>query len=263
MAPESFFRRIGVDGPLEPTLETLARLQRAFLLSVPFENLDIHLGRPISLDPEKIRQKIVGQNRGGFGYECNILFQAALRNLGFQVNFLSARMAIGPEYGPEFDHMVLLVSVGDGDYLVDVGNGQSARTPHRLGVDEESEAEGIRYRIGFAHEHPALLQKMPGMGWEPRFLFDTAARHAGEFEAMCRYHQSSADSHFTRRRFVTIATADGRVTLAGCHLRIHAGETRTEMTLTGEEDYVETLRTHFGILGISFSSPKTGSGLGI
>jgi len=263
MAGGSVLRRIGVDGPLDSTLETLTRLQREFLLRVPFENLDIHLGRPISLDPERIRQKIVGQDRGGFCYECNILFSVALRDIGFEVRLLSARMATGPEVGPEFDHMVLLVSLEGDEYLVDVGNGRSARAPHRLGSDTESTAEGICYRIGRTHGHPALMERKPGADWEPRFLFDTTARRAADFEAMCRYHQSSPDSHFTRQRFVTIATTDGRVTLAGNHLSIHGGGTTTERTLAGEEDYAVALGTHFGITGVSFSSRKMGSGFEI
>ena len=261
MTAESLFRRMGVDRPLDPTLGTLSRLQEAFLLRIPFENLDIHLGRPISLDPERIRHKIVDRNRGGFCYECNILFHAALRDLGFEVDFLSARMATGPDVGPEFDHMVLLVSVEGIDYLVDVGNGQSARTPHRLGAPTENRAEGIGYRMGRAQGHPALMEKKSGSDWAPRFLFDTTARDVADFETMCRYHQTSPDSHFTRQRFVTMATADGRMTLAGRHLSIHAGGTTTERTLSGEEDYAIALRTHFGIDGLSFSNAKTGSSL--
>ena len=88
-------RRIGYSGPAEPTLFTLRALQMAFLLKVPFENLDIHLGRQIKLSSESIYEKIVTRKRGGFCYECNILFFDLLRAFGFQVEYLSARMVQG------------------------------------------------------------------------------------------------------------------------------------------------------------------------
>jgi N-hydroxyarylamine O-acetyltransferase len=86
------FKTIGYIGPTEPNLSTLQALQRAFLLKVPFENLEIHLDRQINLSSENIYEKIVSKRRGGFCYECNILFFNLLNELGFQVEYLSARM---------------------------------------------------------------------------------------------------------------------------------------------------------------------------
>ena len=123
-----FLQRLRYQGSRAPTLQTLRALQRAFLLSVPFENLDIHLGREIRLEPQALYDKIVGRRRGGFCYECNGLFRELLRALGFEAEFLSARMSLHGRLGPEFDHIVLRVAF-DRDYVVDVGNGQSCREP--------------------------------------------------------------------------------------------------------------------------------------
>jgi len=98
------------------------------MLTVPFENLDIHLGRKLSLYPERIYDKIVTKKRGGFCYECNILFYELLSSLGFRVEYLSARMVQGRTVGAEYDHMALNVHL-ENDYLADVGNGQSFREP--------------------------------------------------------------------------------------------------------------------------------------
>src|SRR5215210_4041066 len=90
---KAYLRRIGYSGPLDPCAETLRGLHRAHMLSVPFENLDIHLERVIVLDEDKLLSKVVGQRRGGFCYELNGAFAALLRALGFDVTMLAAGVA--------------------------------------------------------------------------------------------------------------------------------------------------------------------------
>jgi N-hydroxyarylamine O-acetyltransferase len=215
-------KRIGYIGPTEPNLFTLRALQRAFLLKVPFENLDIHLGRQISLASESIYEKIVSRKRGGFCYECNILFFDLLNELGFQVEYLSARMVKGGTAGPEYDHMVILVNL-EHDYLVDVGNGQSCREPLRIDGTNRSISEGYEYRVGTYGKGYALYYQQSDTAWTPRFLFTLIPRERGAFSGMCHYHQTSPESVFTQRRLATIATKEGRVTLTDMRIAITKG----------------------------------------
>ena len=117
----AYLDRIGYRGATDPTAENLRALQSAHLFSVPFENLDISLGRKITVQQESILNKVVGLRRGGFCYELNGAFAALLREFGFDVTLLSARVARanGGE-GPEFDHLTLLVDVAE-PWLADVG----------------------------------------------------------------------------------------------------------------------------------------------
>jgi N-hydroxyarylamine O-acetyltransferase len=116
---DSYLNRIGCSGAREPTLDTLRQLHLAHVSSVPFENLDIPR-RPIVLDEAALFAKIVGRRRGGFCYELNGLFAALLRELGFRVTLLSARVpnAEGRPV-PEFDHLVLRVDLAE-PWLADV-----------------------------------------------------------------------------------------------------------------------------------------------
>src|SRR3954447_10763487 len=108
----AYLERIRYHGPLEPTAETLRRLQVAHLLTVPFENLSIHRGEPIELDDEALFEKMVVRRRGGFCYELNGLFAALLRSLGFEVVMLAAGvMGADGEFSPDFDHMALMVNL--------------------------------------------------------------------------------------------------------------------------------------------------------
>src|SRR2546427_7197223 len=93
MDAQSYLKRIVYRGSVRPSIDVLRRLHVRHLLSVPFENLDIHLGRPIILDQELFYNKIVRDRRGGYCYELNGCFAWLLRELGFRVSMLSARVA--------------------------------------------------------------------------------------------------------------------------------------------------------------------------
>ncbi len=80
---DAYLARIGADRPRGTTRADLAALHAAHPRAVPFEDYDIHLGVPLSLDPDRLFDKIVTRRRGGFCYELNGLFAALLRGLGF------------------------------------------------------------------------------------------------------------------------------------------------------------------------------------
>ena len=126
---DAYLKRINYDGSTDPTLETLRGLHRAHLLTVPFENLDIHAGRRIDVDRERIYAKIVGEEkRGGFCYELNGLFSWLLEALGYDVTLLSARVRhMDGTYGAEFDHLTVRIDL-DEAWLADVGFGEGFRS---------------------------------------------------------------------------------------------------------------------------------------
>jgi N-hydroxyarylamine O-acetyltransferase len=127
----------------------LRKLHRRHLISVPFENIDIQIGRPIVLSEQAFYKKIVMERRGGFCYELNGSFANLLRALDFEVEMLSARVA--KEEGgftPEFDHMALLVNLAGERFLADVGFGDSFIEPKRIDYDElQDDSSGREYKI--------------------------------------------------------------------------------------------------------------------
>src|SRR5437762_8680982 len=139
---DSYLKRIGYSGPTTPTPDLLRNLHRAHLLAVPFENLDIALGRRIVCEEESFLRKIIDRRRGGFCYELNGAFAALLRALGFQVTLLSARVYGGGRFGPLFDHLALRVDL-DEPWLADIGFGRFARRPLRVtGCEPQTDVEG-------------------------------------------------------------------------------------------------------------------------
>jgi N-hydroxyarylamine O-acetyltransferase len=269
-----YLERIGLELPLAANADSLRRLQMAHMLHVPFENLDIGLGRPIRLGLTTLYDKIVTRRRGGFCYELNGLFAWLLDDLGFEVTYLSAS-DYRPDgtYGPDFDHLALLVRCPeDADpqvrWLVDVGWGDSFRIPLR--ADAEGEQDGglktyrittnppetpgaaLRRQLWKRHTHP---ERYPSSGgWERQYAFTYEPRAFPDFEPMCRYHQTSPESIFTRKQICTRATPDtpgapggaGRITLEDGRLIITRGGAREERAVAPEERPA-LLRELFGI----------------
>jgi N-hydroxyarylamine O-acetyltransferase len=240
-----YLEPISYHGSCEPILPTLQALHEAHLLAVPFENLDIALGRAIVLDEASLWTKIVDHHRGGFCYELNGLFALLLRALGFQVDLLSAAVVRETGgFGPDFDHLTLLVHL-EQDWLADVGLGESFRQPLRLQAGLTQRQSDGSYRLEY--EGGFWIYQEWDDAWKPahRFLVQPHALH--DFAAMCHYHQTSPQSTFTQQRVCTLPTPSGRITLSDQRLITNSNGERTERVLT-DQDYRTILAEQFGIV---------------
>jgi N-hydroxyarylamine O-acetyltransferase len=261
----AYLERVNYRGSLEPNAETLRDLQLAHLRSVPFENLSIHADEPIVLNDEALFDKIVTRRRGGFCYELNGVFASLLRALGFQVEMLSAGVAnAAGEFGPDFDHMVLLVAL-DKRWLADVGFGDSFLEP--LLLDERDEqVQGRRaYKIVPVDDHLILTQREGSGEWRVQHRFSLQPHNYDDYAEMCQYHQTSPESHFTKARVCTRATPEGRITLSDLRFITTTNGERAERLLANEEEYANTLREQFGVVVSEPGAdrgPQAGSPLG-
>lgn len=251
MNTNEYLERINYRGALNPSADVLAALQEAHLLAVPFENLDIHTGTTIVLETAALFRKIVEKKRGGFCYELNSLFHALLRRLGFRVTLASGRVfdADSAQYGPEFDHMLLLAMEGDRTWLVDVGFGDFSMRPLRFVPDAvQSDATGDFIIEKDSGEYFRVSRYSASTKqFIPQYIFSTRERTIEDFTPMCVYHQTSPDSHFTQKRLCTIATRTGRVTLTDAKLSVTVNGAKNEFPIHGEREFNDALSYHFGI----------------
>lgn len=243
---DAYLQRINHSGKLDVDIDTLRGLHRSHMMAVPFENLDIHTGAEILLDESRLFEKIVNRKRGGFCYELNGLFAGLLREIGFDVTLCSARVFQEDMPGPEFDHLTLLVYL-DEPWLADVGFGDSFIEPLRMNSAADQIQDGIAYRLDGDGEALTLFRRRPASNDEPQYIFTNKPRLLSEFSGMCKYHQSSPLSHFTRKRICSLATPGGRVTLSDNKLIVTSNGNRTERDLSDSE-YVVTLNEKFGVL---------------
>jgi N-hydroxyarylamine O-acetyltransferase len=219
--------------------------------TVPFENLDIGLKRPIRLTEEALWDKIVLQKRGGFCYELNGLFAWLLHQIGFEVTYLNARVYNQEgKPGIDFGHLALLVQIPDqaGRWLVDVGFGDSFNEPLHF-EEHDEQPQGLRsYRLEPTRKRYILWQRNYAGAWERQYLFDLQPRRfSGDYETACLYHQTSPKSSFTRRSIISRATPDGRVSLEDGRWILTKNGQRTEHLIENREEYRKLLKQHFGV----------------
>jgi len=250
MNPAKYLKRIKFDGETIPDIYTLRTIHRSHVLNVPFETLDIHEKKEIILESEKLYRKIVEKNRGGFCYELNGLFFGLLKELGYKCKMISARVYNEEgEPGPEFDHMAIVVKLDNQDWLADVGFGDSFFEPLKLELNVDQKQYGKTYRIVEAGNGSLeLLRSTDGKEFEKQYMFSLKERVLSDYDGMCRYHQTSPDSHFTKKRMCTIAKEDGRVTLSGLKLIENRDKLKRETELKDEAEFKEKLREYFDIV---------------
>ncbi|MBL6447769.1 arylamine N-acetyltransferase [Fulvivirga sp. 29W222] len=248
MNKDLYLSRIGYKAELILTFEVLKDLQKAHLLNIPFENLDIHFGNYIRLDIERIYQKVVVNKRGGFCYELNGLFYELLEALGYQTKRISARVFDSKKgYSKEYDHLVIIVEIDAQEYLVDVGFGEFTFGPLKVELDTIQQDERGDFVIDMLDENWFRVGKVIDKAVTPQYIFKNQQREFDEFAEMCQYHQTSPESHFTQKRLISKPTENGRITLTGDLLKIKEGEEVTEAVLKGEEAFHRELWNHFNI----------------
>ncbi len=250
---QPYLARIEYTASVGADYGTLRGLQLAHMVSVPFENLDIvPLGRTIQLDEKALWEKIVERRRGGFCYELNGLFAWLLKQIGFEVTYLNARVFNQEgKLGIEFDHLVLLVRIPHQPtrWLADVGFGDSFSQPLNF-EDTGNQVQGLRaYRLEQTTEGRVSWQRNYDGTWERQFFFDLQPRNfPSDYEAGCHYHQTSPQSSFTRGSIVSLATPDGRVTLEERQFIVTKDGRREEKAVHNKEEYSLLLKEHFGIV---------------
>jgi N-hydroxyarylamine O-acetyltransferase len=241
----AYLHRIGVQRPQILDETALAGLHRAHLMTVPFENLSIHLGEPISLAGHDLISKIVTSRRGGFCYELNGAFALLLEALGADVVRLAARVYGDGGLGPPFDHLALAVRLpgGNGRWLADVGFGSHTIYPLRHESRHEQDDPGGRFVLVDAESGDVDVLR----DGQPQYRIEPRARALADFVPTCWWQQTSPQSHFTRHTICSRLTPAGRISLSGRALITTSDGVRSEQHLGTDEAVLAAYRDHFGI----------------
>ena len=244
----AYLERIGFSGPGRADAETLAALQRAHRLAIPFENLDIPLGRGVALAPERLFEKMVAQRRGGYCFEQNGLFLLVLEALGFAARPLLARVWLGAETIPGRTHTLNLVRLGDAELIVDVGFGGSYVPPMALAADTEAAtADGARHRLIAEQDHGWMLERDGGEGWTRQHSFTLDPVWPADLEMANHFTATRPGTRFTTLRIASAPTEDGYASLIDRTLTVNRmGRSQTQ-EIASAEDYRRVLAERFGL----------------
>jgi N-hydroxyarylamine O-acetyltransferase len=222
---DAYFARIRWGGEVRPTLATLAGLLEAHMTSVPFENLDVLLGRPVRLDLGSLQDKLVRGRRGGYCFEHVTLFAAVLEQLGFRPARHTARVTLaGPRAASPRTHMLLTVPVAEGTFVVDPGLGGAApRVPIPLVDGAQAQAGVERYVIRRDGEHWVLsaeVDHQPVDAWASALRDDNLI----DFEVGNHFTSTHSSSPFVNNLMLGALSRETRVTVRNRVARIrHAG----------------------------------------
>jgi N-hydroxyarylamine O-acetyltransferase len=245
---EAYLERIGCQGRFEPTLATLQRVHRAHLASIPFENIDVRLGRPIGLDLESLQAKLVTGGRGGYCFEQNSLFAAALDALGYDVATLEARVRPPGATAPlARTHMVLRVNLEARDWIADVGFGADGPLVPVPLDGSASEQVDVVYRIHREQDSTWVLQRSLRGTWRDLYAFSLVPALRVDFEMANYYTSTHPDSRFVRTLTVQRSGANQSQVLRGRIYNVREGSRETEREISARE-LPELLEQDFGLV---------------
>ena len=249
---DAYFSRIGYAGPRDATLEVLNAIAASHIQSIPFENLDVLLRRPIQLEPPAMFQKLIHDRRGGYCFEQNGLLLEVLGALGFQVKPLSARVRWQRprDYTPPRSHLFLRVELGSESWMVDVGVGGLSPTAAIL-LDDSGRVQSTPHEPRRIVREGGLLfhQVMLGGQWCDLYEFTLEEMPFIDRELANWYTSAHPQSHFRNNLIVSRAAPDGvRLTLLNDEFSIRGRDGYAEVRkLSSSAELKEVLATHFGL----------------
>jgi len=247
----AYLARIGYTGPREPTLDVLHGLTAANAQAIPFENLDVLLGRRIDLAPDAVFDKLVRRRRGGYCFEQNGLLLGALTVLGFEAVPLSARVRIDRprEVLPPRTHLFLRVEVAGASWLTDVGVGALSLTRAIRFVADEEQATPHEPRRILRENDRWFHQARLGAAWSDVYEFTGEEMPPIDRELANWFTSTHPESHFLGRLIAARAAPDGRrITLQNGELKIRERDGRaTVQTIGSPEELLLVLAERFGL----------------
>ena len=245
---QRYLERIGYSAELRPDIDTLRGLLRAHVCSVPFENLDVQIGRPLTTAVEHAYDKIVGRRRGGWCYEQNGLFGWALSEIGFEVTRVAAAVMRDDLGDAAFaNHLALLVREpeGAGTFLADVGFGGGLFEPLPLA---EHDAWHEPFSVGLRRLDDGHWQFWEDAG-DGEFSYDFRPEPASEdaLAGKCDFLQTDPDSSFVLNLVVQVRAPTWHTTLRGRVLTRLDAAGETTRTLGSPDQLVQVLANDFGL----------------
>lgn len=247
----AYFQRIGYEGSREPTLAVLSEIVHAHVLTIPFENLDVLLGRPIALDAVSLQKKLVHDRRGGYCFEQNGLLLLVLEAMGYEVSPISARVKLGYPRGEitPRTHLVVRIEMDGTSWLADVGvGGLSPTAALKFELDQHQATPHETRRIvrdGDLYFHQALLTGE----WEDVYQMTMEEMPLIDREVANWYTSTNPKSRFKNILMVARAAPNGvRLTMLNDEFSVRdASGKATKTPIHTQEEMLELLAEHFGI----------------
>ncbi|MFJ6513926.1 arylamine N-acetyltransferase [Streptomyces sp. NPDC091406] len=246
MTLEAMLYRIGHPGRARPDRTTLVALHRRWRRTVPYENLDIQLGRPVSLDSDALADKLVGRRRGGYCYEQNAGLLMLLRLVGFEVSMVEAgvmRQAHGDAMWG--NHNALIIDLDGRQWLADAGIGDGFLEPLQLREGPQKQG-GFTYRLERLSSGTWRFHHHPG-ATIPSYDFRLQPREPADFAARSQELSTSPESPYVTTLIIARPTAGHTMLLLSRTVRHYRADGRSSHTISDVCEFATTLHEQFHI----------------
>ena len=255
---DAYLARLGLGLAPLADVDGLTTIQRMHRLSIPFENLDVRLGRGISLDPDHVFDKLVHKRRGGYCFEQNQLFLRALTAIGYDARPLLARVWLGATELPPLTHTINLVRIGGEEWIADAGFGGSYGPPMRLADGSEATApDGAQFRLRLTGTHGWMLDRRgdpratdgrsDNPDWQPQYSFTLERVEPADLEMGNHWTSTRPGVRMTSLAIVSLVLPSGFATLTERHYTRRNGDQYVEADLDSATAYRLRLNFVFGI----------------
>lgn len=246
--PKAYLNRIGFEGEVSPSLESLKALHQAQFFTLPFENFDIQLSKNIELDSSKIFDKLVHHKRGGYCFELNALFLMALKHFGFEARALLSRVhKLDAPTGR--GHQFTLVYLEGKSWIADLGfGGGTPREPIEIKLNtpvtlrDQQKIQLIETQL-----YGTMVQSFKEDQWQDLYSFNLDYVFAGDIDHGNFYSCHSPDSFFTYSRIASLPIQGGNISLLNHRIKKTIHGKSTEIILDEDETYIPALKKYFGI----------------
>lgn len=246
---KQYLEKIGMQYPLQPTIENLRKLQCNHLATIPYENLNILYNMPISLQGSDLFKKMIIEGRGGFCFELNALFQFLLKALGYKVSSYHTRLLAFEPEEQLLRHRLLKVDFDHISYISDVGiRSESPRYALRL-IENEIQTDGIsKYRFICDDVHGWIFeQKKYNQDWKPVFAFQTLSIYEKDYVMPTFFCEKHPDSPFLKGPQMSIFPKNKHITVANQTFIISDGNRIVEKHELTESEFETVCLEYFHI----------------
>ena len=251
MDKAKYLKRIGIDSiENRQSYNVLAKLQFAHLTTVPYENLDLIHGVPLSLRLEDIYKKVVENHRGGYCFEVNCLFEWLLKAFGFETTAYFARFWRGEEGIPMKRHRIVRAELPDGSYICDVGIGSKApKFPLKLEADTVQTGYGESYKMVRDKDFGWMVYELTKGEWQKYYSFHEIPAEEIDFATTSYYCEAHPESKFNKAHIISVKTETGRLTINDRDYKEFTGDDVTFIEENMSDERIkEILKDKFGLI---------------
>ena len=244
-----YLNRIQVDN-CNLDVEGLTKLQENHMQYIPFENLDIIVGRDIELNNEHLFDKIISRKRGGYCFELNTLYSELLNSLGFLSKPVLGRVWLSnPKRIPPRNHLAHLVKLDGSTYITDVGfGGLISSIPLDINISSAVNDKDGLVKVSQFGKHQYMIQRHNEKEWTNLYSFENIEISEEDIAISNYYMSTHPNSHFYHHRFVGRSTQEGRIGLFNNKISIRKGiKVADKKRIEYGKDWIETIKSKFSI----------------